>query len=136
MDKHKVLEELKRLGFTPSKISKMADIPQGRIYKWYDGSGHPKVDDYNKLLDLYERMKPNPTNDHAFTLNEPTPPYNADEIIIAELKKANAILREQNRTLTDDVEFLKYKLNKALEELDKYKPPEKSNTKNSGARTA
>jgi transcriptional regulator with XRE-family HTH domain len=64
MTKQETLDNLKELGFNVQKISELTGIPSGRIYKWYKGNGLPKLEDFQKLTELYDNMKPNPTNDH------------------------------------------------------------------------
>lgn len=71
MTKREVLEKLEELGFGVKKISQLTGIPDARIYKWYKGKGLPKLEDFNKLKDLYKRMKPNPTNDFMGVEKDP-----------------------------------------------------------------
>ena len=70
MTQREVLDNLNNLGFNVRKIAELTGIPEARIYKWYSGAGLPKLDDFNKLKDLFERMKPNPTNDFGYINKE------------------------------------------------------------------
>lgn len=120
MNKDELLDELKKLGFSVKNISELSQIPEARIYKWYKKKGLPKLDDYNKLKELYERMKPNPTLDFMKgdnTLNlaaEDEAEYTPEnyKVIIKLLKKNILRLETRNEELIRENEFLKTILKK------------------------
>ena len=113
MSKVELLEKIRQLGFSVKEISKHSKIPEARIYKWYKGTGLPKFEDYNKLLDLYEQFKKAPTNDfasvqeqeYAYKLPEPKKEWIdvVNDIVhsMGIVASSNKILAESNKTLTD-----------------------------------
>lgn len=114
MDSVTVLENLKQLEFSVKNISKLTGIPAGRIYQWYAKRGNPKYEDYNKLKDLYERMKPNPTNDfHGDIPNlaaEDQAPYLSPQEQIKLLKESNEMKDQKIIELKQELQEYKSKV--------------------------
>ncbi len=113
MTKQEVLDELQELGFNPKKISELTHIPVHRIYKWYKGKGAPKLDDFNKLKELYEDMKPQPTDDHMGRINlaaESQAPYLSPEEQIKLLKESNELKEQKIQQLTFELNEYKSKV--------------------------
>lgn len=114
MNKQEVLEKLEELGFNVQKISELTGIPSARIYKWYDKKGSPKLADFNKLKDLYEKMKPKPTNDfHCENKNqaaEEQVPYLTAEEQIKLLKEVNEMKEQQIKQLKIELDEYKSKV--------------------------
>jgi len=114
MSKQEVLDKLEELGFNVQKISALTGIPSGRIYKWYDKKGAPKLVDFNKLKELYEKMKPKPTNDFhgdtRYQAAEEQVPYLSAEEQIKLLKEVNEIKEQQIRQLKIELDEYKSKV--------------------------
>jgi hypothetical protein len=62
-----ILKEIKKIvdseGIKISVLAKQAEItPSDKIYKWFDGRGNPKPDDYEKLKKWLESKNEQPTS--------------------------------------------------------------------------
>ena len=101
--KVELLDKIQALGFNPTSISRYTDIPDGRIRKWYAGKGLPKVEDFQKLQDLYEKFYKNPTNDFVGLEESTGFGTNNDKMAkkIEELEKLLERLSKSNADLTD-----------------------------------
>lgn len=93
-----------------SIISKDTGIPSGRIYKWIEGKGNPKVTDSNllqKWMDDLEKVPFTTDEPPSSEMNEPDliitrelpgEPGNY-QLLIFELKEQNKLLKTQNELL-------------------------------------
>ena len=118
-EKQDLLDKFKKAGYSVTEMSKQTKIPKDRIYKWYDGKGLPKLEDFRKLQGLWE-LQPNPTLDfhpgmEEYQMREEeipmAPPYWAREV--KRLENENIKLAEK----LDNYEILIRALKKEMEVL-------------------
>lgn len=134
MDKATLLEEFKRLEWGASTISKETGIPDSRIRMWYHKNVLPKQEDYQKLLELWDRIKKNPTYDFYWSekvgnsvVNEADHDYSDKEYLFNRILELEKRVEEQSNYI------------KLLEEVNaNLKTPVVSvqKTKNAGGQTS
>lgn len=99
-----VKEKMKALNLNVVGLSKATSIPQGRIYKWFDGSGNPKIEDADILKEWIKKGKVEKPINSSKKLEDQTSSITAQTL--ADLAKSNLVLAEANKSLANGHEEL------------------------------